>query len=166
MSRCERQFPGSFELRIAVRLLGVPSPQLRQSLQPSCSAWACQPVEPDACLSAPHRCLWAPADQSSQARLLGSTDRSRRLVTAFRSPTATAPVSRRLHGEVTVPGLPLQRPAEASSGPFNPQLSASCESSSLRGGSSLKTRCQMPDPAVSILPRLFAPLRDFRPSGS
>jgi hypothetical protein len=29
MSRCECQFPGSFELRIAVRLLGVPSPQFR-----------------------------------------------------------------------------------------------------------------------------------------
>jgi hypothetical protein len=100
------------------------------------------------------------------ARLHRPTDRNRRLVTAFRSPTAVSPVSRRPHGGVTVPGLPLQRPAEASSGPFGLPLATSRESSSLRGGSSLKTRFQMPDPAVSIHPRLFAPLRDFRPSGS
>jgi hypothetical protein len=87
-------------------------------------------------------------------------------VTAFRSPTAVAPVSVRPHGEVKAPGLPLQRPTEASPGPFGYQLATPRGSSPRQGGSSPITRCQMPDPAVSIRLRPFAPLRDFRPSGS
>jgi hypothetical protein len=134
--------------------------------QPSCSAWACQPVKPDAFLFAPRHCFWASADQSSEARLPVFTDRSRRLVTAFRSPTAVTPISGRPHGGVKAPGLPLQRPAEASSDPFGYQLATPRGFSPRPGGSSPATRRQMPDPAVSIRPRPIAPLQDFRPSGS
>jgi hypothetical protein len=47
LGRCERQFPGSFELRIAVRLLCVPSPQCRLSLDfPSLPDTVCRFLYP------------------------------------------------------------------------------------------------------------------------
>ena len=43
------------EIAKAVQL--DPHPTFQLAPQPSCSAWACQPVESDACLFAPHRRL-------------------------------------------------------------------------------------------------------------